>query len=94
MKIIFATIILLLSAFSMAQESSVYEGTIDGLDEKYQFIVIDDGSFPLALNLKVKDHRGREVNRYALKPGLKVRYEYSVGANGYNQISSLYILKD
>lgn len=81
--------VLLLASLSIAAER--HFGTVNAVDGKYQSIVIDDSVFPFALNMKVYDAKGREVNRYALKAGMEVSYEFQVGANGYNHITVISI---
>ena len=84
--------VLSLTAFA-DEDDGVHEGVVNGLDDQYLHVVIDDGVFPFALNAKFSDAKGREVNRFALKPGMQVRYTFSEGANGFNQITAVQIIQ-
>lgn len=54
-------------------------GYVDFIDHQNKVVVIDDGSFVMALNFKLKDRRGKNVNRYALKPGQQLQYKARYG---------------
>ncbi|BFM10422.1 hypothetical protein R50072_05750 [Simiduia litorea] len=96
-KYIFA---LLLMSFVYANIVSADEGAetetgrIDYVSSEYLDIVIDDSVFTFALNMKVFDTRGRTVNRYAFRPGAKVKYQFVREPSGQRQLSNVWILSN
>lgn len=63
-------------------------GVIDDINHENSRIIIDDHSFKMALNFKVYDKRGKEVNRYSLKVGQKLNYIFTDNPNGTRNIIS------
>lgn len=49
-------------------------GELDYIYHDKQMVVIQDQAYRMALNLKVFDVKGKLVNRFALTPGLSLRY--------------------
>lgn len=69
-------------------------GRVDYVSAEYLDMVIDDSVFTFALNMKVFDTKGRAVNRYALKPGAKVKYQFIREPSGQRQLSNVWILSN
>ena len=85
--------ILLSCSCALAQEDSNV-GNIDYVNPEYLDLVIDDSVYTFALNVKVFDAKGREANRYALRPGSKVKFEFTRSPNGDNQLSHVWLISE
>ena len=65
---------LIQTASVTAAEGDYRYGVLDSVQHENTALVIDDNYLPMALNLKVIDHRGKSVNRYSLIKGQKLKY--------------------
>ena len=96
-KYIFAVLLMsfVYAGFASADEDiDIDTGRIDYVSSEYLDMVIDDSVFTFALNMKVFDGKGRTVNRYALKPGAKVKYQFVREPSGQRQLSNVWILSN
>lgn len=89
---IFMLLCLVASSFGWASDDADGLGRVDFVVDNYQGLVIDDSSFAFALSAKVFDLKGKESNRYLVKPGDIVRFHIAVGANGYNQLTHVWLM--
>ncbi len=73
-------LIVLLFVFSMGAMANSFENnnqTIEFVDNTKGRVVIGDMEYMLRLNTKVTDSRKRQLNRYALRVGQKVKFSSS-----------------
>ncbi|AFU98916.1 hypothetical protein [Simiduia agarivorans] len=70
------------------------EAEIDHVDESYKYVVIGDRVYSFALNAKFFDKKGRTVNRYALKQGMLVEFDFDRGPHETGTINRVTIVSD
>jgi hypothetical protein len=92
MKHFYILIVSLFVSMAVYAEESDNLGVVDGILDDYKRVVIDDGAYPLALNVKIYDVKGKSSNRYLLKEGDIVSYRFAPGANGYNQVTYIQLM--
>lgn len=80
-----------LSSFTFAVEEREKFGNLDYIDHSESSLIINDNAVKMALNFKVYDLRGNEVNRYSLKTGQKLVYTVVSGSNGSKNITKAWI---
>ena len=93
-KYLFAFAIMLFASTFVIAEEDENVGKIDSVNPEYLHVVIDDSLYTFALNVKVFDVKGRPVNRYALKQGAQVRYDFNRSAKGEKQLSNVWIVSE
>ncbi len=49
-------------------------GTIDAVNLKAGYVIVDDGEFALSANVKVYAQSGKEASPSVLRPGMKVSF--------------------
>lgn len=65
---------------------------IDYVDGSYKYVVIGDRVYNFALNAKFFDKKGRTVNRYALKEGMLVEFDFDRGSHESGTINRIKIV--
>lgn len=80
-----------LSSFTFAVEEREKFGILDYIDHSESSLIINDNAVKMALNFKVYDLRGNEVNRYSLKTGQNLVYTVVPGSNGLKNITKAWI---
>ena len=79
--------------FVQAQATENF-GRIDSVDNRNVFLIINDNIYTMNLNLKVYDVRGGAINRYGLRTGQRVVYQYENFPKGVKKVSSIWIKND
>lgn len=69
-------------------------GVVDRVDLAGSALVIDDQYYTMALNMRVFDRRGDEVNRHYLKKGQKLNFMLKGGGSEVQQLDQIWVLPD
>lgn len=66
-------------------------GIVDRVDFNASALVVDDMYYPMALNIKVFDVKGKEANRYTFKVGQKIMFTINA-ASGVRQLDEVWLM--
>lgn len=86
---------LMLSQPSLAQERefSIYQGVVSSTEGIPRYIIIDERAFPLAGDVKVKDHKERDARLSDLKAGKWVYIVSEFTPDG-PEVKKIYLLPE
>ena len=95
-KLHYLWLFILVSANALSAEPSAENpavGVLNIVNYDRNILVVDDWTYTMPLNLKVYSHRGKRVNRYALKRGQHIRFTLKPTEGGAPVLDSVWIVR-